>query len=84
MGTMFHAIPIPAYDIDDQLILLAQYWQKLSGALAEIDFHLSHTNFNTKDFFTANLSCIHVFQDPPTFPSFQKWRLSQTFLDSHV
>ncbi|KAH0832152.1 hypothetical protein J3R83DRAFT_13063 [Lanmaoa asiatica] len=80
MGTAYRAIPLPAYDIDDQLIPPAQYRQRLSGALAEITFHLSHINFDDKDSFTGDIYSVRVLQAPPSASSAPKRKLPQTFL----
>ena len=82
MGSTFRAIPIPAYDTDDQLIRPALYRQKLSGALAEIGFHLSHIFMGDKDAYTADIHTLRVLQAPLPQPTIPKKKLPQTFLET--
>lgn len=82
MGSAFRAIPIPTYDTDDQLVRPALYRQKLSGALAEIDFHLSHIFVGDKDAYTADIHIIRVLQAPSPQLTIPKRKLPQTFLET--
>ena len=82
MGNAFRAIPIPAYDTEDQLIRPALYRQKLSSTLAEIGFHLSHIFVSNKDAYTADIHTIHVLQAPSPQPTTLKKKLPQTFLET--
>ena len=82
MGNAYRAVPIPAYDTDDQLIRPALYRQKISGALAEIGFHLSHIFYQDKDAYTANIETICVLRSPLPEPKTPRKKLPQTFLET--
>ncbi|KAF9241615.1 hypothetical protein BU15DRAFT_31872, partial [Melanogaster broomeanus] len=60
MNSTHRAVPLPAYDIHDQLIPPTSYRQQLQGALVEIHFDLSHSAFKGKDTYTADIHSIRV------------------------
>ncbi|KIK92537.1 hypothetical protein PAXRUDRAFT_829866 [Paxillus rubicundulus Ve08.2h10] len=55
MKNGYHAMPLPAYDTNDQLIDTASYPQWLKGAIVDMHFILSHSAFNGKDTYMADL-----------------------------
>ncbi|KAF9232798.1 hypothetical protein BU15DRAFT_80809 [Melanogaster broomeanus] len=72
MKSTHHAIPLAAYDVDDQLIPPTSYRQQLQGALVEIHFNLSHSAFKGKDMYTADIHSIRVITVPPSTATTKK------------
>ncbi|KIK75096.1 hypothetical protein PAXRUDRAFT_173834, partial [Paxillus rubicundulus Ve08.2h10] len=54
----YHAMPLPAYNLNDQLIDTASYHQQLQGAIVKMHFILSHSTFKGNDTYTADIQSI--------------------------
>ncbi|KAJ8589092.1 hypothetical protein M405DRAFT_818618 [Rhizopogon salebrosus TDB-379] len=66
-------VPIPAYDVDGNLIHPQNYRKMLRGAIVQVDFHLTHWSIARKqdgtsaaDSYTADVVSIRVLNEPTT------------------
>ncbi|KAG6370933.1 hypothetical protein JVT61DRAFT_10780 [Boletus reticuloceps] len=79
MKGSYRAIPIPAYDFQNNHIHPASYRNELRGALVEIHFTLSHFAFKNKDTLIADIQTLHVLHTPHTVSSIVKPRFAPSF-----
>ena len=79
MKPTHQALPVPAYNLENQLIHPANYRHELQGALVKIHFTLLHCSFKTKDAFTADIHSVWVLRAPHTVSSITKRRLPSSF-----
>lgn len=77
-------IPLPAYDIQGQLIPPQSYKSKLPGSIAYIGFTLTHWFINQKNdtlasnTFTADITSIRIIKDSILVQSRRRERPNQT------
>ncbi|KAI5989725.1 hypothetical protein EDD15DRAFT_2198409 [Pisolithus albus] len=62
-----HLLPIPAYDLEGNLLKLSTYWRYLQGALIEIHFTLSHWGIAgvKQDVHGGEIELIRLLEPPP-------------------
>jgi hypothetical protein len=83
---MHNVNPIPAYDINNKLILPKNYTRNLSGAIAEVHFAIVHHHLENKkcSMFTAVLRELKVLRPPTQVsnPLRKKGKLTASASDS--
>ena len=77
----FHVLPIPAYNIQSDLVHPAQYCRTLKGAVVSIRFTLKHWAFNSADTNITDIIHIRVLVPPkdPLTPQRRKFALTDPF-----
>jgi hypothetical protein len=82
MSNTHRVIPLPAYDINGDLIKPHNYKTALTGALVRVNFALSHWYFSsqkdgTSNIFVADATGIRILVDPPTTTTPSKRKTSK-------
>ena len=74
-------VPLPAYDLQGNLIPPQRYQTALAGALVRINFTMSHWYISSKDpttnSFIANVTAIRILDDPTPLKSPTKRKTSK-------
>ncbi|KAI6143858.1 hypothetical protein EDD17DRAFT_1658667 [Pisolithus thermaeus] len=65
LKSMHHLLPVPTYDLNNDLIHPSTYWHSLQGALVEIHFTLSHWG----------IAAIHLLMPPVPLSPVKKRRI---------
>ncbi|KAI5990489.1 hypothetical protein EDD15DRAFT_2198069 [Pisolithus albus] len=63
-----HLLPVPAYDLEGNLLKTSTYCRNLQGALVEIHFTLSHWGIAgvKRDIYRGEIELIQLLEPPPT------------------
>lgn len=83
LKTTHHIVPLPAYDLANDLIRPGGYRRLLQGAIVEVHFTLSHWAIATTkhDVYGGDIDKISLL-DPPTWTSLTKKRKIAFHLDT--
>lgn len=72
-------LPVPTYNLENQLIHPANYCHELQSTLVKIHFTLLHCSFKIKDAFTADIHSVQVLHTPHTVSFITKHQLPSSF-----
>ena len=64
--------PIPAYNIQGNLIRPLHYRVELEGALVRMDFSMNYWRVKNSNFYAADIQTIRVLEEPRSLPSKRK------------
>lgn len=81
MVDQFHVLPLPAYNLQFNLVHPTQYHPTLNDAVVSIHFTLKHWSFNCTDTNIADIINMHVLVPPkdPLTPHQIKLALTDPF-----